>query len=365
MQTTKEAPDAKVESGDKRGSHEFTPKVREFLIEQAKAATEEHRRMEMARLKEDVDTRHALLTSLEPKEREQVAAALKARSAGITTAAHPPGVLAREFPRPIHVPVSWLAPPGAFDYQVMRPPFTPDYFQPTSRHTQACYNVPNKTLADLLLESRECVPELGALSLECAIGVVNHDSCGSGHTGLFGWWENSASAFMTFLKQPKIRVPSLTQLLVEVDYAIEGPAQWWALFMIPGEPGNQLGLVGGLGMANMSLSAYIQNGQQFQKTYERFLLGSASTHFPGGAIDLTQTFTLRTSLVIPGGEVLYWYQIYLDARVSVFHSDGTPGLSPGYAQVNLTLPGSTDSGRAIGPSAPLKVKEIRTALISI
>ena len=364
MQTTKEAKVTKVESGGKQAPHEFTPEVRETLIEQGKAATDKNHRMEMTRLKEYVDAQHGFLASLEPKEREQMAQALKARSAGITTAVPPPGALGREFPYPIHVPASWLAPPGAFDYQVMRPPFTPDYFQPTSRHTQACYNVPKKILSDLLLESRECVPELGALSLECAIGLVNHQYCGSGQTGLFGWWENSASAFMTFLKQPSVRVPSLTQLLVEVDYAIEGPAQWWALFMIPGDPG-QLGLVGGLGMANLSLSAYIQNGQQAQTTYERFLLGSASPHLPWGATDLKQTFTLRTSLVIPGGEVLYWYQIYLDARVSVFQSDGSPGLSPGYAQVNLTLPGSTDSGRAIGPSAPLKVKEIRTALISI
>jgi hypothetical protein len=357
MQSTKEAKNAKFESGDKQASHEFTPELQKSLIEQAKTASEEHRRIEMARLKEDTDTRHALLTTLEPKEREHVAQALKARSAA--TVVQAPSTLAlRPFPPQLAYPV----PIYAIDYQIMRPPFVPDGFQPASRHTQACYNIPNDTLSDLLLESRECVPELGALSLECAIGVVNHNSCGSGQTGLFGWWENSASAFMTFLKIPRVRVPSLTQLLVEVDYAIEGPAQWWALFMIPGEPGNQLGLVGGLGMANMSVSAYIQNGQQVQKTYERFLLGSASAHFPGGAVDLTQTFTLRTSLAIPSGEVLYWYQIYMDAHVSVFRSDGAPGLYPGYAQVNLTLPGS---GGAIGPSAPLKVKEIRTALISI
>jgi hypothetical protein len=167
---------------------------------------------------------------------------------------------------------------------------------------------------------------------------------------------------MTFLKEPKVRVPSLTQLLVEVDYAIEGPAQFWACFMIPGESGDQLGLVGALGMANISVSAYIQNGQQSQGNFQRFLLGSATPNFPGGAIELTQTFTLSTSLVIPGGEILYWYQIYLDAQLSVFQSDGAPGLYPGFAQSNLTVPGS---GGAIGPSAPLKVKEIRTALISI
>jgi hypothetical protein len=167
---------------------------------------------------------------------------------------------------------------------------------------------------------------------------------------------------MTFLKEPRVRVPSLTQLVVEVDYALEGPAQFWACFMIPGEAGGQLGLVGALGMANLSVSANIQGNQQGQQTYERFLLGSASAHFPGGQIELKQTFTLTTSLVIPGGETLNWYQIYLDAHVSAFQSDGALGRYPGYAQSNLTLPGS---GGSIGPSAPLKVKEIRTALISI
>ena len=352
MPTTKTSQNAK--SGGKQGSHEFTPEVQEALIEQATAAAEEHHRLEMDRVKKDIDTREAILTALEPKE--HVAHALKGRMAEVHAAS---GLPMRPFPPQVAYPV----PIDAIDYQIMRPPFTPYVFQPTSRSTQACFNVPSNTLSDVLLWSRECVPALGALSLECAIGVVNHQSCGFGQIGPLGLYENSASAFMTFLKQPGIRVPApMTQLLVEVDYAIEGPAQWWALFMIPGEPGNQLGLVGGLGMANMSVSARIQNGQQLQRTYERFLLGSASAHFPGGSIDLNQTFTLRTSLVIPGGDVLYWYQIYVDARVSVFRSDGAPGLDPGFAQINLTLPGS---GGGVGPSAPLKVKEIRTALVSI
>ena len=354
MQTTKEAKNAKIESGGKEGSHEFTPELQDSLIDEATTASEEHRRIEMTRLKEDLDTRHALLTTLEPNKREHVANALMSRSEEVHAASALP---VRPFPPQLAYPVA-----AVIDYQVMRPPFAPYIFQPTSRHTQACYNIPSDNLSDLLIWSRECVPELGALSLECAIGVVNHNSCGSGQTGLFGWWENSASAFMTFLKEPRVRVPSQTHLVVEVDYAIEGPAQWWALFMIAGEPGNQLGLVGGLGMANMTVSASIQNASQVQRTHERFLLGSASAHLPGGAIDLTQNFTLRTSLVIPSGEILNWYIIYVDARVSVFRSDGTPGLDPGFAQINLTLPGS---GGGIGPSAPLKVKEIRTTLISI
>ena len=358
MQTTKEDKDAKDVrdgSGGKHASHEFTPKIRESLIEQAKATAEENRRVEMNRLKEDVDALHALLASLEPKEQERLAQALTARQGtAMTPAISVAAVGPRPFPPTLPIVV--------IDYQMMRPPFTPDYAEPIPRSIQACYDVPNFKLSSLLLRSEEPVPELGALSILSAIGEVSHQSCGSGGTGLFGWWENSASAFMTFVKQPRVRVSSQTQLVVEVDYAVEGPAQFWACFMIPGEAGGQLGLVGALGMANMSVSANIQGTMQLQKTYERFLLGSASAHFPAGQIELKQIFTLTTSHMIPSGQTLNWYQIHIDAQVSTFKSDGLAGKYHGYAQSNLTLPGTATS---IGPSAPLKVKEIRTALISL
>jgi len=348
MPATKEAKgvdvngDGAIKGAPSFQKHLLTPEVQESLIEKAKAASEEHRRIEGVRANEQITARHELLGSLEPAVRAQLFDQLKTH-ASIPT-----------FPT--------VAPPaviGAFYHQVLRPPFSPVWAIPSPRHALTCYDIAKGGSATLLAESAECIPDQGAFSLHLALGRFGLVSCAQGMPWLIGEAVHT-KAHMAFDQQTSMGIPWQTKLVVEADYAIENPGPW-ACLMIPGVPASGLGLVGGLGIANMSVTAMLAHAPLVQSTWDRYLMGSASSHFPGD-LDLRQSFTLSTSITIPGGEYLNWWHVYLDAELTAFRSVPSTNDFSGSVQLNLTVPNSSG---VIGSSAPLKVREIRVSMYVI
>ena len=335
---------AEVDVADKAvPKHVLTPEIQESLIEQAKVASGKHLGIEAVRADEEIKARHEFLGSLEPTERDRLFEQLKARHGSIPT-----------FPT-----AAFPLVPRTFYYQVMRPPFAPVWAIPSPRHVLHCYDVSKSQTSSLLHESSECIPDQGAFSLHVCLGRFNNVECRQALPWVIGEAIH-AKAHMAFDRQMSMGISWETKLVVEVDYVVENPGPW-ACLMIPGVPASGLGLVGALGIANMSVTAMLTHAPVNQGTWDRFLMGSASAHFPGD-LDLKQAFTLSTSVTIPGGEYLNWYHIYMDAELTAFRSVPSTTSFPGSVQANLTVPNTSG---VIGSSAPLKVTEIRVTMYQI
>ncbi|HET9950819.1 MAG TPA: hypothetical protein VFS09_03380, partial [Candidatus Eisenbacteria bacterium] len=170
---------------------------------------------------------------------------------------------------------------------------------------------------------------------------------------------NRAFAAMGMWADSGIALPSPGLMSVEVDLAMEGQVGW-SNFLFPGEPGSGLGLVGFIGIGGLIFQTFNGTERTTQEASERFLLGSASAHFPGD-VDRKPTFTLsRMAFLSPTSSGTLQYAMAISADLTAFRS--TPiehGGYPGFAHANLTLPGTPGP---LQPGTPLKVKEVRIAI---
>lgn len=284
--------------------------------------------------------RQALMTSLTPEQRERALQHLKMPP--IVTAA---GAKPDRFTLPIHV----------IDYQVLRPPFAAYYAVP-ARYGIACVTAGHE--AGLNRQFAEGIAAEGALSIEAAIGEWFNVDCWA-HGPWFIGEANQASAAMGLVHDNGQTFSSPVYLFVEADFVLEGTPSPWTYYMFPGEPSSGLGLVGVMGIANMVLYAVTENGTSTRETYDRFLLGSSSANFPP-QVDVKTSFTLSQWIVIPPSSTISRYLIHLEAEATAFRSIPVQGGGyPGYAQTNMTVPGSN---AAMGPCNPLRVKEVRSTL---
>lgn len=328
---------AELESAD--------PKLEDkaFLIEHAAKIAELDVREETLRLKEDYEARHALMKTLKPAEQGRIAQHL----------VQPPGT--RVLPRP-----DLIRPPSfCLEYQVLRPPFTALWGVPPRASVQ-CVNAQTGQPVGIRRWSQEGIGDQGALSIEAAIGeFIGVDCQPSGP-----WFIGEANQTNAVLGQFHYMGGPLTlpaQVTVEADLVLEGLPSAWTYLMVPGQPSSGLGLVGFLGVANLFLYGWNGTGVTVRNTYHRFLLGAASAFYPG-EVDRDPSFTLSESISIrpnPNNPPLA-YALLIRAELTAFRSVPTPGGgAPGYAQANLTVPGTP---AALGQGTPLMVKEIRSSI---
>lgn len=324
---------------------------KESLIEHAMKVSQERTRLEALRLDEEIRARQALLESMKPEEQARLADHLK------------------RIPRPATAEVAAAARqidvhlPTCISYQVMRPPFTTNWWNATSpagapvRLSTSCVNVFTNQSLGLTAVSSEGIAAEGALSVQAAIGDFFNARCQNIGTWFIGEGNRAFAAIGT-QADTGIVLPSPGFMSVEVDLAMEGPVGW-SNFLFPGEPGSGLGLVGFIGIGGLIFQTFDGAGQTLQEASERFLLGSASAYFPGD-VDRKPTFTLRqTAFLAPSSGTLR-YALAISADLTAFRS--TPiehGGHPGFAHANLTLPGTPGP---LQPGTPLRVKEVRTAV---
>jgi hypothetical protein len=335
----------------KKGTAEFGN--REALIEYAQTVSQEHARSEAMRLDEHITARQALLESVQPEQRARLVEHLK-------THVNIPSGEANLEVKDVHLP-----PPFCISYQVMRPPFTTNWWSSPSRAgapvrlDKPCVNVFTQQPVGLTADSAEGVLSQGALSVQAAIGDFFNARCERSGTWFIGE-ANRAFAAIGQIADTGIALPSPGFMSVEVDLAMEGQVGW-SNFLFPGEPSSGLGLVGFLGIGSLTFQTFDGNNSTLQDTYERFLLGSASAYFPG-QVDRKPTFTLRQWTMLPptaAGSTLR-YAFSVSADLTAFRS--TPiqnGGYPGFAHANLTVPGTPGP---LQPGTPLKIKEVRTAV---
>jgi hypothetical protein len=319
---------------------------RESLVERAKKVSREHMRIEASRLDEDLTARHAIVKSLKPEERDRFIEHMKT------------------VPRPAAAPVLSreikLPPTQVLEYLVLRPPFAGFWGEPRLVSSR-CNNITGGPPVGVCKTSQEGRPAEGVLSIEAAIGDFFNVQCPSDERPWVIGEACTAQAVIGFGRSTGLVLTQPVLVTVEMDVILEGQASPWTYYMFPGEPETGLGLVGFLGIATMGLQASGYPTNLSTETYERFLLGSASAYFPGD-IDVRTSFTLRQSLLAqpnPNNNPL-WYAFYLLGDLAAFRSIPASGRgNPGYAQANLTVPGSN---AALGPSTPIKVTEVRAAI---
>ena len=340
MQTTKEAIKQTAHEATKLQNVNMDDK--ESVIQHAKGVLKEHTRIEALRLNEEITMRQALMTSLTPEQRERALQQLKM----------PPIVTA-----PAAKPDRFTLPISVIDYRVLRPPFAAYYAVPSPAYNIACVTAGRE--AGLNRRFAEGIAAEGALSIEAAIGEWFNVECWPDGSWFIGE-ANQASAAMGLIHDNGQTFSSPVYLFVEADFVLEGTPSPWTYYMFPGEPSSGLGLVGVMGIANMVLYAITDNETSTRGTYERFLLGSAAAYSPP-QVDVKTSFTLSQWIVIPPSSLISRYAIHLEAEATAFRSIPVQGGGyPGYAQTNMTVPGSK---AAMGPCNPLKVKEVRASLI--
>ena len=315
----------------------------ESLIEHASSLTRERSRIEAVALHEDVTARQAVMASLEPKEQARFREYLK-----------PHTMEAMPAPKPDRWPPFFTT----VDYQVLHAPYATLTGVPTPMVATNCLNSvsPGQTVS-IKRWSREGNAAQGALSIEAAVGEFFNVSCDALEPWFIGE-ANIADAALIQSRVSGITLNTAAYVFIGADFVLEGPASPWATYMFPGEPSSGLGLVGFLGVANLAAYYNDGSGTAVRSASERFLLGSASAFFPG-EVDRKPNFTLSQLLVFPANAPIYYYLV-LSAELTAFRTIPVQdGGYPGYAQANLTLPGS---GAALGPSTPLKVSEIRASI---
>lgn len=322
----------------------------ESLFEHAKKVSFERTRVEAMRLDEEVTARQALLESMKPEEQTRFTDHLKslARTAPVEFA-----TAARE--------VAHL--PSCISYQVMRPPFTTNWWAlPSRAGTPArfetrCVNVFTHQNVGLTAVSEEGVLSEGALSVQAAIGDFFNARCQNIGTWFIGEG-NRAFAALGVQGDTGVALSSPGLMFVEVDLAMEGSVGW-SNFLFPGEPSTGLGLVGFIGIGGLIFQTSDANGQTRQEATERFLLGSASAHFPG-QVDRKPTFTLsQVAFLSPSASTLR-YALAISADLTAFRSTPIQNAGyPGFAHANLTVPGTPGP---LQPGTPLRVKEVRTSV---
>ena len=320
---------------------------RESMIELAKTRSNEFVRGEAMRLDQEITARQALLESVKPEQRTRLTEHLKAHYA------IPTGV-ADTSPKVVQLP-----PPYCISYQVMRPPFTGFWAQNPQLLQTHCVSTLTHQSVGLTAASYQAIPSEGALSVQAAIGEFFNADCQRIGTWFLGEG-NRAFAAMGMVADSGIALPSPGLMSIEVDLAMEG-AVGWSNFLFPGEPSSGLGLVGFIGVAGLIFQTFDGNGQTLNEDYNRFLLGSASSTFPG-QVDRTPSFTLRQMTLLPatasGWSLRYAFGVSAD--LTAFRSTPIEGAGyPGFAHANLTVPGTPGP---LGPGTPLKIKEIRTAV---
>jgi hypothetical protein len=343
MPTVQEAKNAKRTT--------FSIEDKESLIEYAKEVSYERTRVEAQLLDEHITARQALVESMKPEQQARFAEHLK------TLPRTTPAEVAAPAAREIGFPTTCIS------YQVMRPPFTTNWWAQPSRAgapvriSTSCVSILTHQSLGLTAMSAEAIPSEGALSVQAAIGDFFNARCQNIGTWFIGEG-NRAFAVFGQIADTGITLPSNGFMSVEVDLAMEGQVGW-SNFMFPGEPGSGLGLVGFIGIGGLTFQTFDGTQQTLNQTSERFLLGSASAHFPG-VVDRRPTFTLRQITFLPPSSGTLKYAIAISADLTAFRS--TPiehGGFPGFAHANLTVPGTPGP---LQPGTPLKVKEIRTAI---
>lgn len=323
---------------------------KEALIEHAMKVSHERTRVEALQLDEQIKARHALLESMKPEEQARFAEHLKMLPR--TAPMNAPRVRGEFFL------------PTCISYQVMRPPFSTNWWGAPSRAGSLvrletkCINVFTHQSAGLTAMSSEAILSQGALSVQAAIGDFFNTRCQNIGTWFIGEG-NRAFAAMGLIADSGIALPSPGLMSVEVDLAMEGQVGW-SNFLFPGEPGSGLGLVGFIGVAGLTFQTFDNTQRTIQEASERFLLGSASAYFPGD-VDRRPTFTLsQMAFLSPTATGTLRYALVISADLTAFRS--TPienGGYPGFAHANLTVPGTPGP---LQPGTPLKVKEVRIAI---
>jgi hypothetical protein len=145
-------------------------------------------------------------------------------------------------------------------------------------------------------------------------------------------------------------------MFVEVDLAVEGSVGW-SNFLFPGEPSSGLGPVAFIGIGGLVFQTLDGNGQTRQDATDRFLLGSASAHFPG-QVDREPTFTLSQVAFLSPSSTTLGYALAISADLTAFRSTPIDGGGyHGFAHANLSVPGTPGP---LQPGTPLRVKEVRT-----
>lgn len=314
---------------------------KESLFEQAKTFLNEHARVEAARLNEDVTARQVLLKAMKPEERTRLFDHLK------TARSEAAPVIRRDFQLPL---------PTCIDYQVLRPPFTDWWAQEPRLIASQCVNSLTGQQLDLCAFSQQAIAAEGTLSVEAAIGDFFNARCQRTKSWFIGE-ANQATAAIGLTKDTGIVPTGPGFITVEVDLVLDGQPSGWTYFMFPGEPGSGLGLVGSLGIADLTLQ--VRDVAGVRETYERFLLESASAYFPGD-LDRKPSFTLSVNSFLPVNNTAVAYSFAVSVELTAFRSvPVVNGGYPGYVQANLTVPGTPGM---LGPGTPLRVKEVRTAI---
>lgn len=334
----------------------FNIEDKESLIEHAKSVTHERARVEALRLKEQIAAQQTLVESIKPEDQARFAEHLKAL----------PKIAPVEVPvaprRDIHLP-------SCISYQVVRPPFTTDWWAKPLRVTTGpfldqifCVSNTTGQQVGLTSMSAQGILSEGALSVQAAIGDFFNASCQGDERWFIG--EGSrAFAAMGVVVDSGVQMPSPGFMTVEVDLAMEGPIGW-SNFLFPGEPSTGLGLVGFLGIGGLTFQTTNETSNGLEGTRqdssERFLLGSASAHFPG-QVDRKPAFTLSAvAFLSPSAGTTVKYAMAISADLTAFRTTPTGNKGfPGFAHANLTVPGTPGP---LQPGTPLRVKEVRTAI---
>jgi len=328
----------------------FNIEDKEALIEHSKKVSHERTRVEALQLDEQVKARQALLESMKPEEQARLAEQLKML----------PRTALLDAPR---VRGDFNL-PTCISYQVMRPPFSTNWWGSPSRAgvpvrlETTCVNAFTNASLGLTAVSEEAILSQGALSVQAAIGDFFNARCQRTGTWFIGEG-NRAFAAMGLIADSGIALPSPGLMSVEVDLAMEGQVGW-SNFLFPGEPGSGLGLVGFIGVGGLIFQTTNGAESTSQEASERFLLGSASAYFPGD-VDRRSTFTLsQMAFLSPTSSGTLRYAIAISADLTAFRSTPIEGGGyPGFAHANLTVPGTPGP---LQPGTPLKVKEVRAAI---
>lgn len=341
-----------VEESNNARSAGFDIEDKEALIAHAMKVSRERTRVEALQLDEQIKARQALLESMKPEEQARLAQHLKS--------------LPKALPMDLPLRGRWdPILPTTISYQVMRPPFSTDWWSAPLRAgsgpfhlTIPCVNVSTLARLGLTAVSAEGILSEGALSVQAAIGEFFNASCQK-HEDWFLGEANRAFAAMGTSVDTGIALPSPGLISIGVDFEMQGQVGW-SNFLFPGEPGSGLGLVGFIGIAGLSFQTYDNAQNTTQDATERFLLGSASAFFPGD-VDRKPTFTLSHLVFLPktpSGTLRYSFGISAD--LTAFRSVPIEnGGYPGFAHANLTVPGTPGP---LQPGTPLKVKEVRVAI---
>ena len=335
----------------KEATFDFEDK--EALIEHAYERSHERARVEALQLNEHVKARQALLESLKPEQQARLADHLKAL----------PRIASAELPKSR----GDIFLPTCISYQVLRPPFgTGWWVQPSragapARVQTSCVSIATHQPLGLTAVSAEGILSEGALSVQAAIGDFFNARCQNIGTWFIGEG-NRAVAAMGLIADSGVALPSPGLMSIEVDLAMEGQVGW-SNFVFPGEPSTGLGLVGFIGIAGLIFQTSNQTStgtqQTRQDTSDRFLLGSASAHFPGD-VDRKPTFTLRQmAFLSPTTSGTLRYAFAISADLTAFRSTPIGNGFPGFAHANLTV---RETPGPLQPGTPLRVKEVRLAI---